>query len=100
MIFRKTVQFFSLAGMTQRGQVDVLEYFKNGRHKLIVATTVAEEGLDISKCNVVIRYEHVTNETARIQTKGTWEKPVNGSQNETDNSTSKFHFLVLFKKYK
>lgn len=56
--------------MTQREQNDLLLSFRDGTHKMIIATTVAEEGLDISKCNLVIRYEHVTNETARIQTKG------------------------------
>ena len=58
--------------MTQSEQDEVLNCFRDGTHKLIIATTVAEEGLDIRQCNLVIRYEHVTNETARIQTKGTY----------------------------
>lgn len=56
--------------MTQVKQVDVLEYFKTGDHKLIVATSVAEEGLDVQKCNLVIRYGHVTNQIARVQSRG------------------------------
>ena len=56
--------------MTAAKQEDVLQYFKDGEHKLIVATSVAEEGLDVRKCNIVIRYEHVTNTTARIQARG------------------------------
>ncbi|XP_053379027.1 uncharacterized protein LOC128548398 [Mercenaria mercenaria] len=52
--------------MTKPGQFDVLEYFRNGKqHKLIIATS--EEGIDISKCNLVIRYDHVTNEIAVVQ---------------------------------
>ena len=34
---------------------------------MLIATTVAEEGLDISACNFVIRYGLVTNEISMIQ---------------------------------
>lgn len=57
-------------GMTSVQQDDVLKYFRNGEHKVIIATSVAEEGLDVQKCNIVIRYEHVTNSIARVQTRG------------------------------
>ncbi|XP_053406754.1 ATP-dependent RNA helicase DHX58-like isoform X2 [Mercenaria mercenaria] len=60
----------AVGGMTKCGQKDVLDYFKGGRHKIIIATSVAEEGLDITKCNLVIRYEHVTNEIVRLQSRG------------------------------
>lgn len=56
--------------MTKNNQRDVVSLFKDGKHKLIIATTVAEEGLDIGNCNLVIKYEHVTNEKARVQCKG------------------------------
>ena len=56
--------------MTQNKQDDVVKYFREGKHKVIVATSVAEEGLDIRKCNLVLRYEHVTNEIAMVQTRG------------------------------
>ncbi|XP_053406755.1 antiviral innate immune response receptor RIG-I-like [Mercenaria mercenaria] len=57
-------------GMTRHKQKNVLEFFRGGHHKLIVATSIAEEGLDITKCNLVIRYEHVTNEIVRLQSRG------------------------------
>ena len=59
-----------LSGMTRNDQENILKLFKDGRHKIIVATSVAEEGLDIQKCNLVIRYDHVTNEIAMVQARG------------------------------
>ncbi|XP_060586933.1 antiviral innate immune response receptor RIG-I-like [Ruditapes philippinarum] len=57
-------------GMTRAKQRNVLEYFRGGRHKLIIATSIVEEGIDITMCNLVIRYEHVTNEIVRLQSRG------------------------------
>lgn len=57
-------------GQTQYKQEDVLNCFKDGKHKIIVATSVAEEGLDVRQCNWVVRYEHVTNSIARVQSRG------------------------------
>lgn len=55
--------------MTKSTQKDAIDYFKGGRHKVLIAT-LGEEGLDITKCNLVIRYEHVTNEVVRLQSRG------------------------------
>ena len=51
-------------------QENVLKSFKDGKHKVIIATSVAEEGLDVRQCNWIIRYEHVTNAIARVQSRG------------------------------
>ncbi|XP_064183477.1 interferon-induced helicase C domain-containing protein 1 [Anguilla rostrata] len=56
--------------MTTKEQRDVLKKFSTGEINLLIATTVAEEGLDIPQCNVVIRYGLVTNEIAMIQARG------------------------------
>lgn len=51
----------------QAEREDVLTKFRNGEVNLLIATTVAEEGLDIPACNFVIRYGLVTNEISMIQ---------------------------------
>lgn len=53
--------------VNQAEQRDVLTKFHKGEINLLIATTVAEEGLDIPACNFVIRYGLVTNEIAMIQ---------------------------------
>ncbi|XP_048258536.1 probable ATP-dependent RNA helicase DHX58 isoform X2 [Haliotis rufescens] len=57
-------------GMTQNEQDKVISKFKSGQVKLIVATSVAEEGLDIPECNIVVKYNHVGNEITTLQTRG------------------------------
>ncbi|NXY15901.1 IFIH1 protein, partial [Atrichornis clamosus] len=56
--------------MTQNEQREVIDKFRCGNVNLLIATTVAEEGLDIKECNIVIRYGLVTNEIAMLQARG------------------------------
>ncbi|NWT49753.1 IFIH1 protein, partial [Erythrocercus mccallii] len=56
--------------MTQNEQREVIDKFRCGNVNLLIATTVAEEGLDIKECNIVIRYGLVTNEIAMVQARG------------------------------
>ncbi|XP_051022089.1 interferon-induced helicase C domain-containing protein 1 [Acomys russatus] len=56
--------------MTQNEQKEVISKFRTGEINLLIATTVAEEGLDIKECNIVIRYGLVTNEIAMVQARG------------------------------
>ncbi|KAM9044749.1 ATP-dependent RNA helicase DHX58 isoform 1-T2 [Megaptera novaeangliae] len=56
--------------MTQRDQQEVIQKFRTGTLNLLVATSVAEEGLDIPQCNVVVRYGLLTNEISMVQARG------------------------------
>ncbi|KAM6175774.1 interferon-induced helicase C domain-containing protein 1 [Erethizon dorsatum] len=56
--------------MTQNEQKEVISKFRTGKINLLIATTVAEEGLDIKECNIIIRYSLVTNEIAMVQARG------------------------------
>lgn len=52
---------------TQNEQQDVIKQFRQGTLNLLFSTSVAEEGLDIPECNIVVRYGLMTNEIAMMQ---------------------------------
>lgn len=56
--------------MTQNEQKDTIRNFRKGRLNLLISTSVAEEGLDIPECNLVVRYGLLTNEIAQQQASG------------------------------
>ncbi|NXE70894.1 DHX58 helicase, partial [Calcarius ornatus] len=56
--------------MTQNEQQDVIKQFRQGALNLLFSTSVAEEGLDIPECNIVVRYGLMTNEIAMMQARG------------------------------
>lgn len=57
-------------GMTQEEQSAIIRAFRSGKLNLLVATSVLEEGIDVPACNLIIRYQHVTNEISLVQSKG------------------------------
>ena len=57
-------------GMEKSEQVRVLDGFRSGKYNLLASTSVLEEGLDVTECNFVIRYQNVSNEIAQVQAKG------------------------------
>ncbi len=58
------------AGMTQKKQAEVLDNFRSGKYEILVATSVAEEGLDIPHVDVVVFYEPIPSEIRTIQRRG------------------------------
>lgn len=61
---------FKFLGMTQGDQENVIGKMKEGILNGIVATTVAEEGIDIPDCNITLRYNQVGNEISTVQSRG------------------------------
>jgi len=57
-------------GLKQQEQVDVVQRFRDGVTKVLVATRVGEEGLDISEVNLVIFYDNVPSSIRFVQRKG------------------------------
>lgn len=57
-------------GMSQKKQLEILKAFKEGIFNVLVATNVAEEGLDIAECDIVVFYDIVASEIRYIQRKG------------------------------
>jgi Fanconi anemia group M protein len=57
-------------GMNQKQQQLILDQFKEGTYNCLVATSVAEEGLDIPKVDLVIFYEPVPSGIRTIQRRG------------------------------
>ncbi|MFN4133515.1 MAG: helicase-related protein, partial [Candidatus Hadarchaeales archaeon] len=57
-------------GMSQDEQARLLEKFRAGEVRVLVATSIAEEGLDIPNVDLVVFYEPVPSEIRYIQRKG------------------------------
>ena len=57
-------------GMKQDEQTSILESFRNGEFDVLVATSIAEEGLDIPQVDLVIFYEPIPSEIRYIQRRG------------------------------
>ncbi|WP_287585785.1 DEAD/DEAH box helicase [Candidatus Borrarchaeum sp.] len=57
-------------GLSQKEQAEILKKFKHGEYNVLVATSVAEEGLDIAECDLVIFYDTVPSEIRNIQRRG------------------------------
>jgi len=57
-------------GLTQKEQINILSQFKEGIYNTLVGTSVAEEGLDIEECDLVVFYDVVPSAIRSIQRRG------------------------------
>ncbi|MFX1517085.1 MAG: ERCC4 domain-containing protein [Promethearchaeota archaeon] len=61
-------------GLTQKQQLDVIEQFKQGDLKILLSTSVGEEGLDVGNCDLVVFYDSVPSVVRAIQRQGRGRK--------------------------
>ena len=66
-------------GMDQVEQSAVLESFRDGEFDVLVATSIAEEGLDIPQVDLVVFYEPIPSEIRYIQRRGRTGRKSSGS---------------------
>ncbi|MGP8071925.1 MAG: DEAD/DEAH box helicase [Thermoplasmata archaeon] len=57
-------------GMNQKEQAHILSGFRAGRFPVLVASSVAEEGLDVPNVDLVVFFESVPSEIRAIQRRG------------------------------
>ncbi|MCK4895245.1 MAG: DEAD/DEAH box helicase family protein [Candidatus Heimdallarchaeota archaeon] len=57
-------------GLSQKKQIEIMQKFRDGTYNVLVSTSVAEEGLDIGECELVIFYDAVPSAIRLIQRKG------------------------------
>ena len=58
------------ARMKSKKQDNILSKFRSGKINILIATSVIEEGVDVPKCNLVVRFDLPQNFRAYVQSKG------------------------------
>lgn len=59
-----------LQSQTRREQASIVDSFQEGKAKVIIATQILEEGLDVQSCNLVVRFDQSKNVCSFIQSRG------------------------------
>ncbi|MCD4666422.1 DEAD/DEAH box helicase [archaeon] len=57
-------------GLSQKEQIKIIQDFVEGKYNILVATNIAEQGLDIPQVDLVIFYEPVASAIRKIQRGG------------------------------
>lgn len=57
-------------GLSQKQQIELLQLFRDGMFNVLIATSVAEEGLDIPRVDLVLFYEPISSAIRHIQRRG------------------------------
>lgn len=66
-------------GLSQKKQIETLTAFREGEFRVLIATSVGEEGLDVPSTDLVVFYEAVPSEIRSIQRKGRTGRHGSGS---------------------
>ncbi|KAH3762313.1 melanoma differentiation associated protein-5 [Pelomyxa schiedti] len=61
--------------MTPTAQREILDQFHAGKFDMLITTSVVEEGLNVPKCNMVIRYDAISSTLSLIQSRGRARQP-------------------------
>ncbi len=57
-------------GLSQKEQTEIISNFREGKYNVLVATQVAEEGIDVSSSDVVVFYDNVPSAVRFVQRRG------------------------------
>ncbi|KAH7914066.1 hypothetical protein BJ138DRAFT_1144564 [Hygrophoropsis aurantiaca] len=66
----KQSQHTKTNGMGLARQQDIVKSFREGKLNLLIATSVAEEGLDFPACDIVIRFDPLHHMVGYVQSRG------------------------------
>lgn len=67
---KQNVDEQSGGGMTQKEQLQMIKDYKEGKFNVLVATCVAEEGLDIGEIDLIICYDTTSSPISNVQRRG------------------------------
>jgi ERCC4-related helicase len=89
-------------GLKQKEQKEMIEKFKSGEINVLVATSIAEEGLDIPEVSIVIFYESVPSAIRKIQRAGRTARLAPGSLKIliTKNTKDEIYYYSAYHKEK
>ncbi|MEK6954074.1 MAG: helicase-related protein [Candidatus Micrarchaeota archaeon] len=90
----------SKGGMGQKAQQQAMQEFRDGKYNVLVATSVAEEGLDIPDVELVVFFESVPSEIRLIQRRGRTGRIKDGKAIVLITKGSKDEALFWSSKYK